>query len=441
MKPTVFPKLLGHACALAAGAALAWWLLPQMSAASTGASAVVSSTPSLGAASGEPAGKASATARNHKGSTSTIGERSKVYREAWDELLRRKLPNAEREALQIKLLAEWVEIDPDAAVSAALIELGRTGAYASNSGLLSAFTRKMREQPGIFWPLIKEKRFGLKTAFLQQHWLDVVGRHDPDLLLGYFDEFSGPLKSKAIKSVLEGLNDDPVKTREVMTRLAQLPDNPESREMWKAAGKQISTQGLEAMAKGLSESKTPGEEAIYLQGLASFGGWKPLKIGELRGQLEAMPEATGKKAALGVLGETYFPDTIADIADYLMDQGDWETLSKQVPIRMHQAVPSRDQGAFLAWAAEMPERQETEDLYRTSIRNHINGDPAKARDWIEAMPAGWKRDNALVEYVNSSLHTRKDSIAAEWAIERIEGEHFLGTAEEMKKGWEASKKK
>jgi hypothetical protein len=125
----------------------------------------------------------------------------------------------------------------------------------------------------------------------------------------------------------------------------------------------------------------------------------------------------------------------------MIEREDWETLQKEIPKRMHVSVGSRDMETFLNWAQDLPERTETEDLYRCTIRGHINSDPAKARDWIEEMPAGWKRDNALVEYVNSSLNTRKDPAAAAWAMERIESDHFLGAAEEMKSGWEASNKK
>ena len=441
MKPAAFTKIPGHACALAAGAVLGWWMLPQEGAASGDSATSAAAPVASGGVAEDSVGSARSAARSKNGGASTVAERSKAYRDAWEELLHRGLSVTELEALQTKLLAEWVEVDPEAAVGAALIALGQSGRYASNTGLLSAFTRKIRDQPGIFWPMIKDKRFGLKTAFFQHHWIDVVGGNDPDLLLGYLDEFSAPVKSKAIKSVLDGLKDDPVKTRGVIARLALLPDNPASRAMWKAAGMQISKQGLEAMAKGLTEAKTPAEEAIYLQGLSSFSGWMPKEIGALGEQLESLPEAMAKKAALAVLGETYFPDAIIDVADLLMAQGDWETLSKSVPIRMHQAVSSRNPEAVLAWAADLPERKETEDLYRTTIRSHINEDPAKARGWIEAMPAGWKRDNALTEYVNSSLHTRNDPAAAQWAMEMIEQPGFRETAGGMKAEWEAATKK
>jgi hypothetical protein len=59
----------------------------------------------------------------------------------------------------------------------------------------------------------------------------------------------------------------------------------------------------------------------------------------------------GEKAVFSVLNQTFCPPAIADVAD-------------------------------------LPGRQETEDLYRTAIRQHINGDPATARGWIQQMPAG-----------------------------------------------------
>ena len=432
MKSLSLRGISAHACALAIGMAAAWW--------TTSGRDLTSRDASGGESGDRVSGGTSARMVAERG-TATLGERSEAYRGAWRDLLARKLPAADLQALQIRLLAEWVEVDPDAAVAAALSALESPLAYTVGPGLLSAFARKMSDQPGLFWPMIQEKRFGLRTALLQNQWLGTLGRSNPDLLFTYFDELSPQAKAKAVGSSLFGLQDNLPKTKQLVDRLALLPDKPESREMWKTASIYLSQQGLEAMANGLSRAQTPGEESMYLQGFAIAGSEMAEGIGDLRKQLNSLPGATGKKAALAVLNQTFYPHAIADVADYLMEQGDWDTLENSVPGRMNQSVPSRNPAEQLSWAAELPERQETEDLYRTAIRQYINGDPATARGWIEQMPAGWKRDNALAEYVNSSLNTRKDAAAAQWAMERIQSPGFRSTAEAMQAEWEASRSK
>lgn len=443
MNPGIPSKLIGHTCALAVGASLAWWTLShqgnQGAAETPAIGGVTSSAPTP--ADVEKGGAEPAVAGENRVDTSRMALRSQAYREAWDALLRKEITGKEREALQIKLLAEWVELDPEAAILAALTELSATGGYGVDS-LLSAFSGKIREQPHLFWPMIREKRFGMATAYFKSHWMNIVGRTDPDLLFSYFEDFSAPEKSRAMGSALAGLEDNPERVMGLAKHLATLPDTPENRQMWQTLGNHLARQqSLADLATGFSNAKTPGEEGIYLAGLVRYASWKNTKLGELLGQLDTMPEATASKAALSILRETMNPAAIADITTLMIAKEDWESLLKEVPIRMHRAVPSQESETFLAWAAELPERTETEDLYRCTIRHHINGDPDKARDWIEAMPTGWKRDNALVEYVNSSLNTRKDPAAAEWATERIGSEHFLSTAEEMRKGWDASNKK
>lgn len=442
MKSAAFPRIAGHACALAAGAGLAWWFIAHRgdpAAAEDLAGDVISSSPAD--ATMEKHSRTGNVSAERKADAATMAGRSKHYREAWVTLLRKDIPFKERESLQKKLLAEWVEVDPQAAIQAALDELGMTGVYPQN-GLMSAFSEKIREQPLLFWPLIKEKRFGMATVFFKNQWMSDVGKSDPDLLFSFFSEFSPVEQSRAMTSALEGLKENPARIESLTTHLASQPDTPENRKLWESLGRHLAEHGkLEDLAKSFVGAKTPGEQEIYLASMVRYASWKNTKHGELGEQLDAMPPEAAKKAELAIVRETFYADAIADIATRMIEREDWEALQKEIPIRLHESVPSRDMETFLGWAAELPERSETEDLYRCTVRNHINSDPAKARDWIEAMPAGWKRDNALVEYVNSSLHNRKDSDAAAWAMERIESEHFLSTAEEMKNGWDRAAKK
>ena len=55
--------------------------------------------------------------------------------------------------------------------------------------------------------------------------------------------------------------------------------------------------------------------------------------------------------------------------------------------------------------------------------------------------SGWQRDNALTEFVNGSLHTRRDEAAAQRALDLIESDNFRTTATQMLEKWQAGKAK
>jgi len=438
-RATTLRRATAHLLALLAGAGLAaWWGSSRAGGPAAGTAAAANGGARPG--SGKDADYSnSIPAASKRTATRSSTDRSAAYREAWAALLLKNLPTEEMKELQNRLLREWVEIDPEGAVAAALGVMGASGSHGTNSGILDAFYRKMADQPGLFWPMIRDNKFGMATAHLRNQWIEVVGQRDPALLASYFDELPPQARTKAVTACLQGLHKSPEKMKAFLDKMTALPDTPENRGMWKSAGSYLGRLTAEELVKGLTDAANEGQRQIYLEGYAQGWSNKQAKPGELRAALETLPEASRKDAALAVLGKTYYAASITDVADLLIEQGDWAAVSKSLVVRLHQSA-TQDTGALAAWAATLPERQETEDLYRTAVRQHINGDPEAARDWIEAMPAGWKRDNALAEYVNSSLHARDDPDGAAWAFERIESTTFIKAAEVMQQQWQDRKK-
>ena len=74
---------------------------------------------------------------------------------------------------------------------------------------------------------------------------------------------------------------------------------------------------------------------------------------------------------------------------------------------------------MLEWAAKLPERDDTMDLYRVAVRKFVTHQPDQAREWIGAMPGGWKQQNSLASYAQSALFARGDVAGAEWARQQI----------------------
>ena len=352
----------------------------------------------------------------------------------------KEMPLRERRQLQGKLLEEWVEVDPEAAVAAALNSLEMQNLDQMNAALLRSFRKKIMDQPTLFWPMIRDQRFGLATAHLRAMWIATLGKSDPALLSSYIGELQPQARIQAVTCCLEGLNASPDKAKAFLDQLASLPDTPENRGFWKASAGYLAKSKSEDLIAWISGAKSEGERQMYLEGFTSRWGETMGKSGEFRDELEKLPEEFRKGAAMKVLEKSYYPESVVDVADYLMDQGDWEALAKSIAPRLNDS-PSRHPEELVAWASGLPEREETEDLYRTAIRQQINDDPGKAREWIDGLPSGWKRDNALAEYVNSALNGRNDSSGAEWAMGRIESSAFRQTAEEMQQEWAARRKK
>lgn len=128
--------------------------------------------------------------------------------------------------------------------------------------------------------------------------------------------------------------------------------------------------------------------------------------------------------------------------DEAVKSDDWATRQQASCIALHKVVASCTNAAEIAeWAGTLPEREDCEDLYRVGVRQFLAREPDRGWDWIGAMPSGWQRDNALTEFVNGSLHSRRDAAAAQRALDLIESDHFRTAATQTLEKWQAGQSK
>lgn len=430
------PKLVGHAVAMLAGAGLAF---VGFHSAETSVSETEGAGDKVANSAQKEATKHASMAGDARPSQS--GNRAAAFRQAWAQLLKSKLSPNEKRTLQKRLLAEWADVDLDGALAAAaVLAPGDDGAFSSNFSYFDAFHGKMAKNPELFWPAIRDNRFGLATGQLRNSWMRTVAQANPQLLLSYIGELTPAAREKSLGLCLGALGKNPELKKQMLVQFAGLPDNPDNRGLWQTAGRALAGEHPEDLAAQLADSASEGERRMLLAGLANQ--LTKLKDSEaIRSSFELVPEAMKKDAALAILGQGSSTSATCVTADYFVEKQDWDALQKNVPMKIHQlSLQSGNAEALAQWGAHLPERTETENLYRCSVRGRIMQQPEQAKDWIMTLPAGWKRDNALTEYVNNSLHFRRDEQAAAWAIERIDGAHFKETATTLQNRWRQQKK-
>jgi hypothetical protein len=116
--------------------------------------------------------------------------------------------------------------------------------------------------------------------------------------------------------------------------------------------------------------------------------------------------------------------------DELIQTAEWPKIANSSCIKLHNlTINSLAYDTLLPWADLLPERKDTEDLFRVAIRGCSIRQPAKVKLWIESLPPGWKQQNALAGYVQVSLGYRGDIPAARWALGQLTDPNFTTVAD------------
>lgn len=437
-----WPRIAGHAAALAAGVGLAFLgSRPAVQARSSNGNSHAAADHVKASLTGGGAMRSTSNQRE-----TTPRSPSEIYRQAWNDLLERpNLKPQERRSLLNKLLAEWAEEDLDAALEAAAQDKSDDIVYGVNSvrsPRFAAFQQMMIKDPERFWPVLKESRFGLVTAELRDQWIQTTAANQPQVLLNHLNEMPPLALQKSVEQCLERLGSDPSLRSQLISELAELPDTPENRGLWQTAGKALANQNPRELLSQIADSASEGERRMLLAGFTEYLTHTGSSASSIRKQFDQLPDAVKKEAALAIVNRGTTNQSLMAVTGYLLEKEDWEAVQKSVAFRLHEVSKQSSRSKELAeWGQSLPERKETEDLYRCSMRGYIFHRPEEAKNMITAMPSGWKRDNALLEYINGSLNYRSNETEAVWAIGQIENPAFKSSAQNRHTQWLEKKKK
>lgn len=339
------------------------------------------------------------------------GTTAATCREAWEALQKRS--KQERLALGPPLLAEWLKRDLAGALEAAL--------GSDDDGYpLQLFSAEFARDPQAFLDLIKAGRFGLRTAFLRDWYVRMMVGTDPKTLLLQSADL-GPVSRVRIAEGVAGLLRYQSDQRdELIAFVATLPGTPENRELQASMGRELAQKiGSEELLVWLSE--IPGPVGVAMIGSAVAVILEQAdydKAGETFGQLPDHLRTAAVESILSKPGKSLFGYLAA--IDEMIDTPAWSERHRELATRLPGMSPDPRQKATLStWAAGLPEREDTMELYRTAVGRVIPSDPDAARDWIFSQPSGWKRQNSLAAFARSALADRGDEAAARWAYEQI----------------------
>jgi hypothetical protein len=151
----------------------------------------------------------------------------------------------------------------------------------------------------------------------------------------------------------------------------------------------------------------------------------------VKAALKSLPEDLRKDAVQGLCGhQGKSVGAYLAAIDELIQTAEWPKIANSSCIKLHNlTINSLAYDTLLPWADLLPERKDTEDLFRVAIRGCSIRQPAKAKLWIESLPQGWKHQNALAGYVQVSLGYRGDIPAARWALGQLTDPNFTTVAD------------
>lgn len=427
MKTRAAFLITGHFLALLLGAAIAHAWKREFIANKTGNISTVSIT---SPGTSNPS-RTNRSARNTKKEQPLPD--SATLKGAWE--LMQQQTAVDRARLRPLLLAKWAQVNLQAALEAALME-------TDSADLLSAFGATFDKDPNAFKPLLSGEPFGLKSADLRNWWIEKMGVSHPDELLALIGEFSSFDQDKIIRKCADGMTSDPEKLWGMINGFAKLPDTPANRKLWAQAANAVAArQNANTVVEKLSAIKGAAGDAM---------------ISEAMSVLLNRTDYAGARATYASLPADLKPQIVqaalkkpgSNVSAYLaaldevINTPDWTTLQKPLAVKLHDMNANPQQyPAMLDWAAKLPERDDTMDIYRVAVRKFVTNQPDQAREWIAGMPKGWKQQNSLTAYVQSALFARGDVEGAKWAIPqisdprfRVEADGFLKTYEEKNKG-------
>ncbi len=365
------------------------------------------------------------------------GLKANEYMEVWKAVPELRLKKRSRGKLQREILLAWAEVDFKGAVAAAMGEAWDDGQGASSGGiehhLGMAFGNAMRERPYEIWAMIEGEEFGLfESALMRTVWTNSVGGKDPKILLaamGKLDrvnlekalgkQFQGEVEKEDLQKIwasLKGQKNAAVKAPMLGALTAKMFSEEEILELTQEGGF-VGEHAAVALAEKLKETPASMEKLKMAESLpeASRGAFV----------LELMKQATGN------------PEVSKAAVDSLLEDEQWgliRTEAAEEAVRVFGAKMEPEELA--AWAVELPQREETKQLFHRGVERYIQKDRDAAWEWIGDFDEGMWRDRAYAEFSQQSLNHFDDAARSEEALNMITDPKLKKLAWSWRRGWE-----
>lgn len=377
----------------------------------------------------------------------------------WSSLPDQQLTTEERIEAQRRLLAEWAKTDLEGAIHAMLAESWWSGKEPSflngslSGSLGGAFTEVFQERPDESWDLISSGIFGVGAALLRNTWYQAMA-YDSVALASKFAEAPGGDREKLLRMIGDAGQSDQDTLAKVTDILMELPKGKIStRELMRILpGKSleearasfevtsdISTREGELAAFQFAEAQFIGEN---FEGLRSY---EKSQIEKYREFMEVLPRESQGRFLYGLLAGSFSIETVMgtkeralDLLNLMVEGEHWDSLDQA------QSLIILDQGMILdfetraKWAAALPDQDEVAGVFETSVVDYLRKEEASAMEWIESLPPGRWRDEALAASSRQLLRRGRRIEESRQALEKIKDPTIQQAAGELHDTYEGS---
>jgi len=365
------------------------------------------------------------------------------YARAWKAVRFAKLSTPDRVRVQRELLGKWAEVDLTAAIEASLGEAwddNPDGTFGGGNGqFFSVFGDAFAKNPAETWALIKSGQFGVASGVLRGVWLDSAGQRDPAFLAGILGEMSWRDTAVALRACRSGFHGKPKEEQEAIFKvLAAYPDSlvPTSQL--------LNFTDRDAMvalsADDLNQDIAAGNQRLaQVKAMLLGQQLRNVAPADIAATIQGMPDAIGQEVLWAAFKGKNVPAESLALMDQLVEKNAWAKIQNRETIGRLQSLAHNGQGGAAAvaeWAASMPVRQETTEVFHRAVDTFVRNDTPATRDWIASLPPGVWRDRAYAEFSQQALNSRNDPEASQWALNQIGNPTFKGEATGWRKAWE-----
>ena len=359
---------------------------------------------------------------------------AKECQAAWDAIGKRNLTRQERLNYQRQVLLMWAEVDPEAALKAALAS--PWDEQGSQGQLLGAFHGYFSKQPVESWDLLKSGKLGLGSSLVMMQWAYSVAPEHPALVMGYFNEFPDARKTGLLQNIAMNVRNDPQKRDEFMEKVAELEESKQFNAWAKMLAESFAgMESTETLREKFLGADSPQKTTLYLHMLGY--SLKDADMSAIRDEWAKMPpEMQGRAArAFALHSDPNGTKNTPGLFDMLVKTNEWDFMNTEKwRLGRYANTPERKED-LAKWALTLPETSGSQEIFHRAVEPFINLDINRAGDWIETLPKGWQRDRALAELSQRSLWAKKNTELSDWALSEISDPKLKADATKWRGDW------
>lgn len=153
-------------------------------------------------------------------------------------------------------------------------------------------------------------------------------------------------------------------------------------------------------------------------------------------QLQDLPRELKASAAWGAFENPNNKQSL-ETANILVECEAWDRLEDSNTVfQMQRLCRTGNSEQVADWAAEMPFRKETTELFHRCVETYLRDNMETSREWIAGIEDSDWRDRAYAEYSQQALNAKGDPEASRWALNQIRDPRFKTMAEGWRADWE-----